>query len=166
MKNLRETFLFSSLNKFSNYSAKYKKIHRKIMIFFFKVSYFKEGRPSRFLAPGARKPSNATGRGWNFYQLNKKNAITEFHCCDGCLITCSWSSTPSSVKQFKEDSCPCKTKEISCWISWPLKMTAIGRPETSVTNYHHTPPTIPEERRSHRGAKPKSRKGWSNGSDE
>ena len=30
----------------------------------------------------------------------------------------------------------------------PWKMGPIGCPETSVTNYHHTPRNIPEERRS------------------
>jgi hypothetical protein len=35
------------------------------------------------------------------------------------------------------------------WISWLLKMGLIGRPETSVRNYHSTLHNIPEEWRTH-----------------
>jgi hypothetical protein len=50
------------------------------------------------------------------------------------------SDPSSSVKKSRRPS--------SC-ISWPLQMGPIGRPETSVRNYHSTLCNIPEEHWSH-----------------
>jgi len=40
-------------------------------------------------------------------------------------------------------------RNLSSWLSWPLKMGPTGCSETSVMNYHYTLHNIPEQCRSH-----------------
>jgi hypothetical protein len=64
----------------------------------------------------------------------------------GYYAACSGNSLPT----FRDNvSVPFTTVIKSYLDLLPLKVGAIGCPETSVRNHHHMPRNIPEDRRSH-----------------